>query len=48
VGWYRRDATDAIDLVLADWPPDEQAALADALRKLHQLLVANHTPAASP
>jgi MarR family 2-MHQ and catechol resistance regulon transcriptional repressor len=43
-----RDAADTLDVVLADCPPEERAALADALRKLHQLLVAHDTqPAAS-
>jgi MarR family 2-MHQ and catechol resistance regulon transcriptional repressor len=42
-----RDATDALDLVLADCRPTERDQLAQALRKLHQLLVANHAhPAA--
>jgi MarR family 2-MHQ and catechol resistance regulon transcriptional repressor len=39
-----RDATDALDVVLADCPPGERVALADALRKLHQLLVASQVP----
>src|SRR5215469_7719635 len=33
-----RDATDALDIVLADCPPTERDQLARALRKLHQLL----------
>jgi MarR family 2-MHQ and catechol resistance regulon transcriptional repressor len=37
-----RDATDALDVILADCPPKERAALAEALRKLHQLLVGHH------
>jgi MarR family 2-MHQ and catechol resistance regulon transcriptional repressor len=36
-----RDATDALDLLLADCPVKERAALVDALSKLHQLLVIN-------
>jgi len=36
-----RDATDALDLVLTGCPPDERARLADALVRLHALLVAN-------
>jgi MarR family 2-MHQ and catechol resistance regulon transcriptional repressor len=44
-----RDATDALDVVLADCPATERDQLAHALRKLHQLLVANHAqPAAGP
>jgi MarR family 2-MHQ and catechol resistance regulon transcriptional repressor len=35
-----RYAEDALNLVLADCPPDEKQALAAALERLHQLLVA--------
>ena len=34
-----RDATDALDIVLADCPPVERARLAQALQRLYQLLV---------
>jgi len=42
-----RNVTDALDAVLADCPPTERDQLADALRKLHQLLVANQTSPAA-
>ena len=42
-----RDAADALDLVLAGCPPAEREALADALRRLHQLFVANHAQPAA-
>jgi hypothetical protein len=36
-----RQAADALDVVLADCPPEEREGPATALQRLHQLLVVN-------